>query len=162
MWSPPIPSYFFFFLMIRRPPRSTLFPYTTLFRSFLIAEERVGVELVVGRSVLELDLVQSYLELFRQEHRHRRVCALAHFDLIHDQRDPAVRADANERVRRERGRRCRGGGRLGARPFTHLAAEQEPTPRGGEHDYEVASRYRVRGHARAPFAACLIAARMRG
>src|SRR2546429_6244384 len=25
---------FFFFLMIRRPPRSTLFPYTTLFRSF--------------------------------------------------------------------------------------------------------------------------------
>src|SRR5215204_7431089 len=27
-----IPS-FFFFLMIRRPPRSTLFPYTTLFRS---------------------------------------------------------------------------------------------------------------------------------
>src|SRR3712207_9141994 len=25
----------FFFLMIRRPPRSTLFPYTTLFRSFI-------------------------------------------------------------------------------------------------------------------------------
>src|SRR2546429_2418493 len=27
------PLYCFFFLMIRRPPRSTLFPYTTLFRS---------------------------------------------------------------------------------------------------------------------------------
>src|SRR2546428_6193250 len=27
----------FFFLMIRRPPRSTLFPYTTLFRSVQIA-----------------------------------------------------------------------------------------------------------------------------
>src|SRR2546426_4869319 len=27
---------FFFFLMIRRPPRSTLFPYTTLFRSRVI------------------------------------------------------------------------------------------------------------------------------
>src|SRR2546426_8945030 len=27
------PFVFFFFLMIRRPPRSTLFPYTTLFRS---------------------------------------------------------------------------------------------------------------------------------
>src|SRR5256885_15455847 len=27
------PSHRFFFLMIRRPPRSTLFPYTTLFRS---------------------------------------------------------------------------------------------------------------------------------
>src|SRR2546427_8790794 len=31
---------FFFFLMIRRPPRSTLFPYTTLFRSLF------GLELV--------------------------------------------------------------------------------------------------------------------
>src|SRR5256885_6992309 len=28
-----MPGRFFFFLMIRRPPRSTLFPYTTLFRS---------------------------------------------------------------------------------------------------------------------------------
>src|SRR2546429_4255163 len=26
-------AFYFFFLMIRRPPRSTLFPYTTLFRS---------------------------------------------------------------------------------------------------------------------------------
>src|SRR2546427_8281482 len=30
--------YVFFFLMIRRPPRSTLFPYTTLFRSQLFAD----------------------------------------------------------------------------------------------------------------------------
>src|SRR6266498_3542428 len=30
------PAYFFFFLMIRRPPRATLFPYTTLFRSVLL------------------------------------------------------------------------------------------------------------------------------
>src|SRR5438067_12490505 len=30
---PPVPLFVFFFLMIRRPPRSTLFPYTTLFRS---------------------------------------------------------------------------------------------------------------------------------
>src|ERR1035438_1344445 len=29
----PLPFFFSFFLMIRRPPRSTLFPYTTLFRS---------------------------------------------------------------------------------------------------------------------------------
>src|SRR2546430_13727036 len=28
----------FFFLMIRRPPRSTLFPYTTLFRSKMLAD----------------------------------------------------------------------------------------------------------------------------
>src|SRR3712207_8845292 len=32
-------GYIFFFLMIRRPPRSTLFPYTTLFRS----QQRKGV-----------------------------------------------------------------------------------------------------------------------
>src|SRR6266700_6807838 len=31
---------FFFFLMIRRPPRSTLFPYTTLFRSPRPAQRR--------------------------------------------------------------------------------------------------------------------------
>src|SRR2546428_4738539 len=39
----------FFFLMIRRPPRSTLFPYTTLFRSLSLAtlgrlEELADVE----------------------------------------------------------------------------------------------------------------------
>src|SRR2546422_6389663 len=35
---------FFFFLMIRRPPRSTLFPYTTLFRSQLRGGARVRRE----------------------------------------------------------------------------------------------------------------------
>src|SRR6478672_12156354 len=33
---------FFFFLMIRRPPRSTLFPYTTLFRSTAQPPSRPG------------------------------------------------------------------------------------------------------------------------
>src|SRR6266705_5925276 len=33
MTSQPVSFTSFFFLMIRRPPRSTLFPYTTLFRS---------------------------------------------------------------------------------------------------------------------------------
>src|SRR5256885_9479230 len=33
----------FFFLMIRRPPRSTLFPYTTLFRSFVENSYGLGV-----------------------------------------------------------------------------------------------------------------------
>src|SRR2546430_12508654 len=32
--------YLFFFLMIRRPPRSTLFPYTTLFRSAELQSRR--------------------------------------------------------------------------------------------------------------------------
>src|SRR3712207_8320631 len=39
--------YLFFFLMIRRPPRSTLFPYTTLFRSPLYN--------VVGNGIGPLD-----------------------------------------------------------------------------------------------------------
>src|SRR5688572_32513083 len=32
----------FFFLMLPRPPRSTLFPYTTLFRSAAVASRRRG------------------------------------------------------------------------------------------------------------------------
>src|SRR3712207_7463943 len=31
--------FIFFFLMIRRPPRSTLFPYTTLFRSAIVGAD---------------------------------------------------------------------------------------------------------------------------
>src|SRR2546423_11180032 len=38
--------YVFFFLMIRRPPRSTLFPYTTLFRSALAPDRH---RLLAGR-----------------------------------------------------------------------------------------------------------------
>src|SRR2546429_9620248 len=34
---------FFFFLMIRRPPRSTLFPYTTLFRSLWSGDRHAAV-----------------------------------------------------------------------------------------------------------------------
>src|SRR3712207_8469403 len=39
----------FFFLMIRRPPRSTLFPYTTLFRSSFLGVGRTKGSLVSGR-----------------------------------------------------------------------------------------------------------------
>ena len=34
----PICHFLFFFLLIRRPPRSTLFPYTTLFRSLYVSD----------------------------------------------------------------------------------------------------------------------------
>src|SRR2546426_8579834 len=40
----------FFFLMIRRPPRSTLFPYTTLFRSRRFPLKRI-VNAVIGLGV---------------------------------------------------------------------------------------------------------------
>src|SRR5207249_12334303 len=47
----------FFFLMLRRPPRSTLFPYTTLFRSrrFFLGD-RIGLE--PARKLLELLIFQ--------------------------------------------------------------------------------------------------------
>src|SRR3712207_7311708 len=46
----------FFFLMIRRPPRSTLFPYTTLFRSFTTALALAGAEVPADRSIDGVDL----------------------------------------------------------------------------------------------------------
>src|SRR2546425_8509952 len=57
----------FFFLMIRRPPRSTLFPYTTLFRSHMngLVRERWGsmglvkVEVDRGRSEEHTSELQS-------------------------------------------------------------------------------------------------------
>src|SRR3712207_8594427 len=44
-----------FFLMIRRPPRSTLFPYTTLFRS--LGRSPVAVGLAAGAALVVLVLV---------------------------------------------------------------------------------------------------------
>src|SRR5258707_8623033 len=49
---------FFFFLMIRRPPRSTLFPYTTLFRS-----QGAGVDGQDGVGELLLELRAAAREL---------------------------------------------------------------------------------------------------
>src|SRR4030066_270251 len=68
----------FFFLMIRRPPRSTLFPYTTLFRSAQVAPgEKDGARptaadqrllfakmgAVTGRSEEHTSELQSHLNL---------------------------------------------------------------------------------------------------
>src|SRR5260221_3528236 len=49
---------YFFFLMIRRPPRSTLFPYTTLFRSLRCARRVVPrrVHQLVAERVLVRDV----------------------------------------------------------------------------------------------------------
>src|SRR3712207_9036371 len=51
-------TYCFFFLMIRRPPRSTLFPYTTLFRSTTLVPPTTDRQQV--RSAIDnLDLAES-------------------------------------------------------------------------------------------------------
>src|SRR3989454_7722849 len=55
---------FFFFLMIRRPPRSTLFPYTTLFRSRTSAKlEHPGIIPIyrVGKSGRVIYFVMKFL-----------------------------------------------------------------------------------------------------
>src|SRR2546426_9418200 len=44
----------FFFLMIRRPPRSTLFPYTTLFRSGLTLTGGYALAAIPARAAIEL------------------------------------------------------------------------------------------------------------
>src|SRR2546430_4185142 len=51
--------------MIRRPPRSTLFPYTTLFRSVLAARARVGNRDDPGRD----ELVEAFLQADRKSTR---------------------------------------------------------------------------------------------
>src|SRR5438132_3330782 len=53
--------YFFFFLMIRRPPRSTLFPYTTLFRSRQASEE--SIQVVAQQSPEDLDRLVAPIAL---------------------------------------------------------------------------------------------------
>src|SRR5258708_16299834 len=45
--------------MIRRPPRSTLFPYTTLFRSIFLASSVTGRGPVVALVVYDLDVSRS-------------------------------------------------------------------------------------------------------
>src|SRR5260370_24876467 len=60
--------------MIRRPPRSTLFPYTTLFRSQLDDERAVAQRLDIGLRLLEHlrdDLVAGHLTRPRG-HRDRK------------------------------------------------------------------------------------------
>src|SRR3712207_7911781 len=71
--------YIFFFLMIRRPPRSTLFPYTTLFRSPAATRtmQRSRIINITGASMTALVLVivtvtkfthGAYLVIRSEEH----------------------------------------------------------------------------------------------
>src|SRR2546429_10025103 len=58
----------FFFLMIRRPPRSTLFPYTTLFRSSLgLTEDGQMFYERCAQALEDLDAARHMLEAGRRE-----------------------------------------------------------------------------------------------
>src|SRR5258708_33137379 len=58
---PDIDYRYFFFLMIRRPPRSTLFPYTTLFRSYL--EQQGYVVRAFGKARYNPALLKTAAEI---------------------------------------------------------------------------------------------------
>src|SRR2546427_9490708 len=81
----------FFFLMIRRPPRSTLFPYTTLFRSLRVGGQRVervgpqlgAVELEVDS--LEVDGRREILDLRPLGRRVRRLRSEEHTSELQSQ-----------------------------------------------------------------------------
>src|SRR5256885_3982111 len=60
---------FFFFLMIRRPPRSTLFPYTTLFRS----DGDVQRPAAFAPDVVNVELAFDFVQFGRPEISHRPI-----------------------------------------------------------------------------------------
>src|SRR6266404_5837946 len=108
-----------FFLMIRRPPRSTLFPYTTLFRS---QRRRHHGPDQVARAALRL-LIEGALEVLadilharahRLEHPKRRSCRDDQVDRIATCREQALSVQ-------RRGK---------ARP-SFVMAERGPSPRAG-------------------------------
>src|SRR3712207_9218140 len=65
---------FFFFLMIRRPPRSTLFPYTTLFRSFSLDEISDSLKFVItcvcGADPLSIIILRFALKTASRSEEH--------------------------------------------------------------------------------------------
>src|SRR5690554_7113073 len=68
----------FFFLMIRRPPRSTLFPYTTLFRSVVHIELGIAMPVFPALSVDIVDghagqLVPAVLQLYTRDRKSTRL-----------------------------------------------------------------------------------------
>src|SRR3712207_7970505 len=77
-----------FFLMIRRPPRSTLFPYTTLFRSAHL--------IVLGGGYVSLEFAQAYRRFGS------RVTVVEHGPQLAGREDPNV-ADALLQVFRAEG-----------------------------------------------------------
>src|SRR5256885_12770867 len=62
---------YFFFLMIRRPPRSTLFPYTTLFRSFMRFRSSflLVLGLALGARAENLKSIDSYSDAVAKANR---------------------------------------------------------------------------------------------
>src|SRR6266705_4624292 len=91
--------FFLFFLMIRRPPRSTLFPYTTLFRSPCGEKERdAGADHDEGEHQVQQVLPLVYHGRAREKAEHfPEACELAEGDHAARERDRADEA-ADEKL----------------------------------------------------------------
>src|SRR3712207_9564028 len=76
---------FFFFLMIRRPPRSTLFPYTTLFRS-----EGVNVDNFLLDRTLRTNVNEKYFDEWSR--RRRPLARRLYYDAVAWRYERQVRA----------------------------------------------------------------------
>src|SRR5258707_9287761 len=78
LWASPISSSTptFFFLMIRRPPRSTLFPYTTLFRSAHYYAAALPCSMGSGSSSISGKSIRSEEHTSELQSRQYLVCRL--------------------------------------------------------------------------------------
>src|SRR3712207_2840098 len=131
--------YLFFFLMIRRPPRSTLFPYTTLFRS----EGGVSVVLAQDRDRFSREPAYHYLLRREFEEHGTKIRALNDrgdespegelTDGILDQLAKFERAKTMERSRRGKLRKARQG-RIVAGHRPHYGFRYNATRDGYEVD----------------------------
>src|SRR2546430_17662427 len=76
--------------MIRRPPRSTLFPYTTLFRSFECRQQTTAIDRRGVRKCLTLtgEIYQGRQDI-EERRRFRHPMRQETLRCVHDQRDAA-------------------------------------------------------------------------
>src|SRR6266536_2135493 len=102
--------------MIRRPPRSTLFPYTTLFRSVLALVSELGLQALPGAASL-LGEVRSEEHTSELQSRVDLVCRL-----LLDKKKRRIKTDPSDHRNESRTRRLRSGsfGRDDAATRFHL------------------------------------------
>src|SRR2546430_9535356 len=99
---------FFFFLMIRRPPRSTLFPYTTLFRS----DEALHEQFVIVERTLLRGVAAAHVEDRRSEEHTSELQSQSNLvcRLLLEKKKKVERPPVREQDRPEKHQEAREGG----------------------------------------------------